>query len=112
MREDKTPMGVSQWKEHGIRYGYWLFWKDKILKDDSNTSKKEIVIITFAVSSVLWCMLAIGFDAGRDYERINTPKNEIVDYFCDDLDSWICMSDGCNKEFEKMESMCNLITNR
>jgi len=24
-----TPMGVSQWKEHGKKYGYWEFFKNQ-----------------------------------------------------------------------------------
>ena len=24
------PMGVSKWKEHGIKYGYWDYFKDEV----------------------------------------------------------------------------------
>ena len=26
-KEHDIPMGVSQWKEHGKKYGYWDFWE-------------------------------------------------------------------------------------
>ena len=28
----EIPMGVSQWKNHGKKYGYWDFWKTDIKK--------------------------------------------------------------------------------
>lgn len=29
MDEHRHPMGVSQWKEFGRRYGYWKYFKNK-----------------------------------------------------------------------------------
>lgn len=29
------PMGVSEWKNHGIKYGYWDYFKNQILKTKS-----------------------------------------------------------------------------
>jgi hypothetical protein len=30
-RENKAPMGVSQWQQHGEKYGYWEFFEKKVL---------------------------------------------------------------------------------
>lgn len=30
VKNRELPMGVSQWKEHGKKYGYWKFFKKKI----------------------------------------------------------------------------------
>lgn len=30
MEEPKIPMGVSQWKKHGIKYGYWKYFEEEI----------------------------------------------------------------------------------
>lgn len=32
--KEKKPMGVSQWKEYGKRYGYWDYFKKEILKEE------------------------------------------------------------------------------
>ena len=29
----KPPMGVSQWRAHGEKYGYWEYFKEQILKE-------------------------------------------------------------------------------
>lgn len=31
--EIKQPMGASQWKEHGKKYGYWNFFINEILEE-------------------------------------------------------------------------------
>lgn len=31
-QEDKVPIGVSEWKEYGKKYGYWNFFEDKYKK--------------------------------------------------------------------------------
>jgi len=28
-KKEEAPMGVSQWREHGKKYGYWDFFKDE-----------------------------------------------------------------------------------
>jgi len=32
-REEKAPMGVSQWRNHGQKYGYWDFFAKEIKKE-------------------------------------------------------------------------------
>lgn len=32
LKEQQTPMGVSQWKEHGKKYGYWDYFLKEIDK--------------------------------------------------------------------------------
>ena len=29
MKELEIPLGVSQWKDYGIKYGYWQYFEDK-----------------------------------------------------------------------------------
>ena len=31
--KEETPMGASQWKAHGLKYGYWNFFETEIRKD-------------------------------------------------------------------------------
>jgi len=32
-KEDDTPMGVTQWRNHGKKYGYWDFWFEEKKQD-------------------------------------------------------------------------------
>ena len=34
---NKTPMGISQWKQHGIKYGYWEHFQ--VSTKDTNEKK-------------------------------------------------------------------------
>lgn len=36
-----VPMGVSQWKEHGKRYGYWDHFKNEVAKELMREKKSE-----------------------------------------------------------------------
>ena len=40
-RENKSPMGVSQWKEHGKKYRYWDFWKERIVQEEKEKTIEE-----------------------------------------------------------------------
>lgn len=41
-RDNKAPMGVSQWKNHGDKYGYSKFWEEKIRQELLAELIKEI----------------------------------------------------------------------
>ena len=30
MKELEIPLGISQWKDYGIKYGYWQYFEDKM----------------------------------------------------------------------------------
>ena len=38
----QVPMGVSQWKEHGIKHGYWDFFKTEIMKQAEEEKSKPL----------------------------------------------------------------------
>jgi hypothetical protein len=35
-RERDIPMGVSQWRNHGQKWGYWEFWEKEIKENVRN----------------------------------------------------------------------------
>jgi len=39
-KKNQLPIGVSQWKNHGKKYGYWDFFKKEILRDFTSNKKK------------------------------------------------------------------------
>ena len=40
--QEECPMGVSQWREHGKKYGYWDYFEDLAKKDEGLRIIKEI----------------------------------------------------------------------
>lgn len=36
------PMGVSQWKNHGIKYSYWEYFKEQVRKEILEEIKKDV----------------------------------------------------------------------
>lgn len=70
---------------------------------------KELTAVIFVGVCICLSMTILGFNIGRDYEKINTPKNEIVDYFCNDLKGATCVYDACWKELHKRQEMCNKV---
>jgi hypothetical protein len=52
--QEKLPMGVSQWKEHGIKYGYWNYFEGKFTKGE-----RDFIIIVLSI--MLGASLAINY---------------------------------------------------
>lgn len=40
--QEMGPMGVSQWRDYGKKYGYWDWWVDKLVTDAKADSQKLI----------------------------------------------------------------------
>ncbi len=40
--EREKPMGVSQWKEHGIKNGYWDYFKEQIIAAERKEQRERL----------------------------------------------------------------------
>ncbi len=43
-RNQNTPMGVSQWKEHGKKYGYWKYFYDKAFRKGAKDHEAAVKV--------------------------------------------------------------------
>jgi len=63
-RGRKTPMGVSQWKEHGKKYGYWDFFA----KQEREAGRREMLEE---------CIKDIS-DLERDFEAVGQKEEHLT----------------------------------
>ena len=50
MSKENKPMGISQWKNHGKKYGYWKYFKKKSNLGKPMTNLQEEIISEFEES--------------------------------------------------------------
>lgn len=47
----ENPMGVSQWKNHGKKYGYWDHFKEDVLFEERQRICSEIADMFYPITS-------------------------------------------------------------
>lgn len=57
----EVPMGVSQWKEYGQKYGYWDFFKEEVLEEKIKLPE-EIKIDKNNLKNIDYVTYLIGFN--------------------------------------------------